>query len=368
MNNHFIFLSEMSEVSASEKSDVFPPETAVVLKGLQTIFGDVHERKVVFCIDTSGSMFEVLPSVKENLIETLLKMSYREGDSEFNLISFSSAVEQWSDSLVKCNPGTVCVATKWINQLQPTSGTNTLDALLCAFKSNPEAVYLVTDGLPDQDGDTVLDHIAYIAKGRPVHAILIFKGTPDKDACAFFKELAKETFGSFSMVAFARHGCIERITPIHGGVQYQEQIIRTNNGNIYPNLSNCSVTTRLHGDPLQDPVFTAPGTVSDPQTGVLHPYYHPQNHWYWWGLPVPGAYGPYMYNPYYSWSRYRASRSYMNAHEKLADASEDSRVCPTSSVLLIGRIVLARRLNDGFYYKGTVKSQVSLSLLFFIKS
>lgn len=342
----------------TETKESLPEETAVALKGVQTLFGDVHARKVVFCIDTSGSMFELLPSIKENLIETLLKMAYREGKSEFNLIRFSSSVEQWADCLVSCTPGTVGIAARWIDRLRPTSGTNTLDALLCAFKNDPEAVYLVTDGLPDQDIQTILDHIAYIGKGRPVHCFLIFKGTPDPDACSFLKELAQETFGSFSMVAFARHGCIERITPVHGSVNYSDRIIRTNDGSIYPNLSNCSVTTRLQGDPLQDPVFTAPGTVVNPLVGTQHPYFHPHNHWYWWGLPVPGAYGPYMYNPYYSWSRYRSSRAYMTAHQKLVDASDDANLCPTSSVLLIGRKVLARRVDDGLYYAGVVKSQV----------
>ena len=51
---------------------VIPPE----MKGIPTMFGEVLEKNVTFCIDTSGSMYRGLEVVKEHLIETLLKHDY----------------------------------------------------------------------------------------------------------------------------------------------------------------------------------------------------------------------------------------------------------------------------------------------------
>jgi hypothetical protein len=86
---------------------IIPP----TLKGIPTIFGEVLEKNVTFCIDTSGSMYKSLDVVKEHLIETLLKHANKSQPRSFNLVEFNSDVTQWADKMVKCSPQTVAVAT-----------------------------------------------------------------------------------------------------------------------------------------------------------------------------------------------------------------------------------------------------------------
>ena len=140
--------------------------TMPVINNLPTIFGEVFERDVTFCVDTSGSMFNCLDVVKEQLIETLMKHAQREGDTTFNIIEFNSEVTQWADKMVSCTPETVQVAADWIRKLGAKTGTNTLDALLTALQDSAcRAVYLVTDGLPDTFAEDILDTVIGVTNG-----------------------------------------------------------------------------------------------------------------------------------------------------------------------------------------------------------
>ena len=68
-----------------------------------------------------------------------------------NLISFDSVVKSWQPSVVEINESSLRAARSWVNQLTCRGSTNTLAALQTAFKdSQTTAVYLLTDGRPDQ--------------------------------------------------------------------------------------------------------------------------------------------------------------------------------------------------------------------------
>ena len=311
-----------------------------------TLFGQIHERNVTFCIDTSGSMYNALDAVKEHLLEALQDRALSGNESKFNLIDFNTEVTQWSDRMVKCTPQTAAVARQWIQKLAPKTGTNTLDALLTAF-SDPDcdAIYLVTDGLPDQSPVEILDHVAYASRNRPVHCFYIQDGTPDAEATEFLQDLAMETYGSFHMITIAQHGSIERITPVYRADTTAERIIRTSGGAVYPsNQKLCSVSATV--DHIPDTVVVAPSPIV-PYPLLHNPY-----------LPYP--YYNYPYNtyghfyPYYGWSRYRPA----HARAKLETGHVKESFAPGAGSLLIGTKVFARRQDDGYFYIGTVKSQV----------
>ncbi|ESO91920.1 hypothetical protein LOTGIDRAFT_147631, partial [Lottia gigantea] len=163
------------------------------------IFDNVVEESVTFCVDTSGSMYNCLHVVKEQLVEALYKhVKHSSGSPLFNIVEFNSQITQWSDKMVKCTPETVAVASKWIDELSAKTGTNTMDALLIAF-GDPEckAVYLVTDGLPDQNPEEILDHVGYVDNDRPVHCVYLMGEKADESATEFLEDLAIETYGSF---------------------------------------------------------------------------------------------------------------------------------------------------------------------------
>lgn len=246
-----------------------PPKEVKVeeVDSYANMFGDIEEDNVVFCIDTSGSMYSCLDVVKVHLIEALHKKVQNKG--RFNLIEFNTEVTKWSDSLIQCTPDTVGLASAWIRNLQAKTGTNTLEALLIAL-ADPvcEAVYLVTDGYPDQSPTEILDNVAAVGNNRPVHCHYIQSGAPDNLAVEFLKDLAMESYGSFHITTIERG--LVTVTPVYRAQTAAERIIRTVNGNVYPsNYKACSVAATLAA-PVSDVVYTAP--VSG-QWGLPYPRY-----------------------------------------------------------------------------------------------
>uniref|UniRef100_A0A8C9CTV6 VWFA domain-containing protein n=1 Tax=Peromyscus maniculatus bairdii TaxID=230844 RepID=A0A8C9CTV6_PERMB len=82
------------------------------------------------------------------------------------------------------------------------SSTNTLKALKIAFADQEtQAIYLLTDGRPDQPPEMVMDHVR-LFKNIPIYAISF--NYNDKAANEFLKELASLTGGEFRAYDF---GC-----------------------------------------------------------------------------------------------------------------------------------------------------------------
>lgn len=305
-----------------------------------TMFGLVPERCVTFCIDTSGSMFQSLDVVKEHLMETLLLMASRTDEPMFNLIEFNSQVTQWADKLVQCTPEIVSVAGKWVSELQAKTGTNTQDALLTAL-ADPlcHAIYLVTDGLPDQYAEEVLDNVVGMCNTRRIHCIYITGEKADDAATDFLEDLAVETFGSFHIVTLTTHGCVERITPVYRSDYTHEKVVYTVNNTMRPNVKSCSVATTLQIDPDEVLGLTPHArSLLLPAAPLLT---YPASHRY--------------YYPYY-WSRYRPAKAYLKAQDTLADPLFG--LSPSAGSLLVGKKVIARRIEDGYFYRAAVQSQV----------
>lgn len=192
-----------------------------------------------------------------------------EGGCKFNMVEFSTDVTQWSDEMVQCLPETVTVACDWINQLEAKTGTNTESALLAAYNDDDcEAVYLITDGLPDSKPSEILDRVAYVCRGRPCHCIYLTGATVDKAATNFLQDLATDTYGSFMIATVTSHGSIERITPVYKASHGAGAVIRTTSNQVYAgNHKQCSVTSTLDHPP---PVTTVlQGTTP---TGIVYPY------------------------------------------------------------------------------------------------
>lgn len=197
----------------------------------QTMFGEIDAKNVTFIIDTSGSMYPYLPAVKDHLNEVLLARAHRERDSMFNVIQFSSAVTPWADRMVKCTPQTVNVASEWINKLSCSDGTNTLDALSVAF-ADPvcESVFLVSDGLPDQQPTEILKRVTAVSEGRPIHAIYLTGLHTEAAAQEFLESLAAQTLGTFHVISMTRQGAIERVEAVvtshHSPLRIQKTVYR----------------------------------------------------------------------------------------------------------------------------------------------
>ncbi|XP_060072510.1 uncharacterized protein LOC132552362 [Ylistrum balloti] len=329
---------------------------ALKLKGIPTIFGETFEKNVTFCVDTSGSMFKGLDVVKEHLVETLLKHAQKSQPTSFNIIEFNSEVTQWADKMVKCSAETVEVAAEWVKRLSAKTGTNTMDALLTALEDHGcEAVYLVTDGLPDQHPVDILDQVTNAVRGRPIHCIyLCSEDAMDTSAIEFLEDLSVESYGSFHIITLTQHGCVERITPIYRADHAHERIIRTLNGTLHNHAKQCSVATTLKVDPEESLALTPRVSFFNQYPGYPgypgNPYVHPA--WGSWFMQ------PYRYYFPNGWSRYRPARGWLKSQETMLDHIENSGVSPAAGALLIGKRVLARRIDDGYFYLGTIKSQI----------
>jgi hypothetical protein len=69
----------------------------------------------------------------------------------FNLIAFNSKINPWRDRMVEVDDFNMKSALEWINSLHAQSTTNTMGAIRFALSDlNTEAIYLLTDGRPDQ--------------------------------------------------------------------------------------------------------------------------------------------------------------------------------------------------------------------------
>jgi von Willebrand factor A domain-containing protein 3 len=60
-------------------------------------------------------------------------------------------VINWRDRLVEADEQNIVLALQWIRTLSAQGGTNTLEAIKFALSDfKTEAIYLLTDGRPDQ--------------------------------------------------------------------------------------------------------------------------------------------------------------------------------------------------------------------------
>ena len=112
---------------------------------------------------------------------------------EFTLIHFNSEVHPWRSSLVPTSPQNLDAVGQWVEGLLAEGSTNTLGALEVAMSVREvEAVYLLTDGRPDQPLEEILKRVQQLPS-IPVHTISF--NCADSKANFFLSQLAMNTGG-----------------------------------------------------------------------------------------------------------------------------------------------------------------------------
>lgn len=67
------------------------------------------------------------------------------------MVAFNSKINSWRDRMVEVDDFNIKSALEWINGLNAQGTTNTLGAIRFALSDlNTEAIYLLSDGRPDQ--------------------------------------------------------------------------------------------------------------------------------------------------------------------------------------------------------------------------
>ncbi|NXK58797.1 VWA3B protein, partial [Sylvietta virens] len=162
-------------------------------RGSRGLFGNVFEDDVYILIDTSQSMNNKLPLVKEKIFQLMQEQLRHK--KRFNFVKFSAQAVAWQEKLVEVNEENLQDAWLWIKGLEAGSSTNTLKALQIALAdTDTQAIYLLTDGRPDQPPQIILAEVQLHCK-IPIHTVSF--NCDDTEANKFLHELSTKTEGRF---------------------------------------------------------------------------------------------------------------------------------------------------------------------------
>ncbi|NXK81552.1 VWA3B protein, partial [Amazona guildingii] len=162
-------------------------------QGSRGLFGNVFEDDVYILIDTSQSMKDKLPLVKEKVFQLIQEQLRHK--KRFNFIKFSAQALAWREKLAEVNEENLQDAWLWIKALKVGSSTNTLKAIQIALAdTDTQAIYLLTDGRPDQPPPIILAHVQIHCK-VPIHTVSF--NCDDIEANKFLHGLSTETEGRF---------------------------------------------------------------------------------------------------------------------------------------------------------------------------
>ncbi|NWI99612.1 VWA3B protein, partial [Crypturellus undulatus] len=162
-------------------------------QGSRGLFGNMFEDDVYILIDTSQSMKDKLSLVKEKIFQLIQEQLRHK--KRFNFVKFSAQAVAWQEKLAEVNEENLQDAWLWIKGLEVGTSTNTLRALQIALAdTDTQAIYLLTDGRPDQRPQTILAQVQLHHK-IPIHTVSF--NCDDTEANKFLHELATETGGRF---------------------------------------------------------------------------------------------------------------------------------------------------------------------------
>ncbi|XP_067850051.1 uncharacterized protein C11orf16 homolog isoform X2 [Heptranchias perlo] len=202
---------------------------------------------------------------------------------------------------------------QWIQSLTCTLGRDLLGALTAAFDDPVcQAIYLVTNGLPDNRLKDIFHVIPCISQGRPIHSLYLSDKWIASESREFLQEIAGLTGGSAHLIRLNTSGDIKQVIPV-----YPADL--STSGPLYSDLKYCSVKTLDN-----NPYIGSWAEGSDPKAFHMHPV---------------SVYSPRI----------------VAGICEYADPWEGPL---RSSQLISGASVLARCESDGFYYRGTIKQEV----------
>ncbi|GCC35771.1 hypothetical protein chiPu_0014259 [Chiloscyllium punctatum] len=181
------------------------------------LFRSIKDKNVTFVLDISGSMHSKLEAVKYYLIQALFTQASAMINSKFNIIAFAGKVAKYSDDLIDCKLQAVEKTIPWIKSLECQTGRDMQRALAVALDDPAtDAVYLITDGIPDINPQEIYTMLTYAAKGRPVHTLYVMGRHSRSEAHEFLEKIAWQTDASFQTARLNRSDSTEQVELIRG--------------------------------------------------------------------------------------------------------------------------------------------------------
>ena len=161
----------------------------------------ISAQRVLFVLDTSGSMEGArLEAAKRELSQAISALPEQ---TSFSIVVFNSVLAVWQQQLVQANAAMKESATRFVNAQPPRGGTGTLGALTAAFVFDVEALYLLTDGMPnDSKPIDILARVAELNRGRrlSLYTIGVGVGPAGGPFDLFLSQLAKNNWGLYVRV------------------------------------------------------------------------------------------------------------------------------------------------------------------------
>ena len=122
-------------------------------------FGEPKE--VVYCLDITASMqaagMKKLPIAIDSLKDSVMMLG---NNDKLNIVAFSDTAKPMSEEMLPANPANIKRVLKYLDRFTPEGiqgnlDTNILSAIKSALAFEPTVVVLITDGLPQADGDAL---------------------------------------------------------------------------------------------------------------------------------------------------------------------------------------------------------------------
>eukprot|EP01137_Pigoraptor_chileana_P007364 Opistho-2@52848 len=179
-------------------------------QGSRELFGNITEKRPVFCVDISEAMVYRMDYVRDQL-RNLLQEQVKNTEA-FNLLCFDTAVDAWARHTVTTGPRSIDSAREWIRDTDVGSGQVSIEGVLKVALADPDAdaVYLVVSGVPlsNRDAMDVLDTVRMVNSRRiPIHVVTFCVGSPKQPSGAqqamaeqFGMRLAAQTNGRYHSV------------------------------------------------------------------------------------------------------------------------------------------------------------------------
>jgi hypothetical protein len=123
--------------------------------------------------------------------------------TSFSIVVFNSVLAVWQQQLVEANAAMKESATRFVNAQPARGGTGTLGALTASFVFDVEALYLLTDGMPnDSKPIDILTRVAELNRGRrlSLYTIGVGVGPAGGPFDQFLSTLAKNNWGLYVRV------------------------------------------------------------------------------------------------------------------------------------------------------------------------
>lgn len=233
---HELYAFFLPQRNYQQRVDAAIADYTAHLRRLETsttaLFGQLVADTVVIVLDLSDSMRARLADLRK-VIGTLIR-GQLQGRCRIALLAYGTTVTAWRDGpeCVEADAVAVEEALTWLADLNTLGSTNTLAALQAAMAyDGVQAVYLVSDGRPDQ---AEADVLAYVTEQHAARGVLVntlsFSCT-DLAANAHLGALAEASGGTFQYYAanvthvFLEPGAAEHLGPQPmGGLRIVESL------------------------------------------------------------------------------------------------------------------------------------------------